>query len=49
MQEEKDKLMKDKEELTPKMHGMKKEIRRLQAKSNALDGITTLAEAARRI
>ena len=49
MQEEKDQLMKDKEELTVKLHGMRKDIKRLQAKSCALDGIATLAEAARRI
>ena len=32
VQEEKDQLMKDKEELTVKLCGMKKDIRRLQAK-----------------
>ena len=49
MQEEKDQSMKDKEELTAKLHGMKKDIRRLQANSSALDGLGTLAEATRRI
>ena len=49
MQEEKDQLMKDKEELTVKLCGMQKDIKRLQAKSCALDGIATLAEASRRI
>ena len=49
VQEEKDQLMKDKEELTSKLCGMKKAIRRLQAKSSALDGIATLGEATRRI
>ena len=49
VQEEKDHLMKDKKDLTVKLHGMKKDIRKLQAKSCALDGIATLAEAARRI
>ena len=49
VQEEKDQLMKDKEELTVKLCGMKKDIRRLQAKSCALDGIATLAEEKRRI
>ena len=49
VQEEKDQLMKDKEELTAKLRGMKKEIRRLQANSSALDGLATLAEATRRI
>ena len=41
--------MKDKEEMTTKLHGMKKDIRRLEANSSALDGIATLAESARRI
>ena len=41
--------MKEKEELTVKLRGMKKDIRRLQAKSCALDGLATLAEATRRI
>ena len=49
VQEEKDQLMKDKEELIVKIHGMHKDIKRLQAKSCALDGLATLAEAARRI
>ena len=48
-QEERDPLLKDKEELTANLRGMKKDIRRLQAKSRALDGLATLAEAARRI
>ena len=48
-QEEKDQLLKDKEELTANLHCMKKEIRRFQAKSRALDGLATLAEAAKRI
>ena len=48
-QEERDKLLKDKEELTANLCGMKKDIRRLQAKSRVLDGLATLAEAARRI
>ena len=48
-QEERDQLLKDKEELTTKLCGMKKEIRRLQAESSALDGLATLAEATRRI
>ena len=41
--------MEDKEELTAKLRGMKKEIRRLQEKSSALDGLATLVEATRRI
>ena len=49
VQEEKDQLMKDKEELTVKLRGMKKDIRRLQAKSRVIYGIATLAEAVRRI
>ena len=49
MQEEKDQLMKDKEELTVKLHAMKKDVRRLQVNSCALDGLATLAEATRRI
>ena len=49
VQEEKDQLMKDKEELTVKLCDMKKDIRRLQAKSCALDGIDTFVEATRRI
>ena len=49
VQEEKDKLMKDKEELTANLHGMKKDIRSLQAKSSALYGLATLAEVTRRI
>ena len=49
VQEEKEQLMKDKEELTVKLRGMQKEIKRLQANSCALDGLATLAEAARRI
>ena len=49
VQEEKDQLMKDKEEMTIKLCGMKKDIKRLQAKSCALDGLATLAEVARRI
>ena len=49
VQEKKDQLMKDKEELTTKMRGMKKDIRRLQAKSSALNRLATLAEATRRI
>ena len=49
VQEEKDQLMKDKEELAVKLCDMKKDIRRLQEKSCALDGLDTLAEATRRI
>ena len=41
--------MKDKEELTAKLCGMKKDIKRLQANSSAIDGLATLAEAERRI
>ena len=48
-QEERDQLLKEKEELTSNLCGIKKDIRRLQAKSRALDGLATLAEAARRI
>ena len=44
-----DQLLKNKEELTTKLCGMRKEIRRLKAKSRALDRLATLAEAARRI
>ena len=49
VQEEKDQLMKDKEVLTIKLRGMKKDIRRLQAKSCVLDGPATLVEAAKRV
>ena len=49
MQEEKEKLLKDKEELTTKLRYMQKGIKRLQAKSCALDGLATLAEATSRI
>ena len=49
VQEEKDQLMKDKEVLTIKLRGMKKDIRRLQAKSCVLDGLAILAEVVRRI
>ena len=49
LQEEKEQLMKDKEELTVRLHGIQKNIKRLQAKSCALDGLATLVEAARRI
>ena len=49
VQEEKDELIKDKEEMTVMLCGMKKDIRRLHAKSCALDGLATLAEATRRI
>ena len=49
VQEEKDQLMKDKEELTAKLHGIKKDIRSLQAKSSVLDGLATLARVGRRI
>ena len=48
-QEERDQLLKDKEELTTNLHGMKKYIRRLQAKSGGLYGLATLAGATRRI
>ena len=48
-QEETDQLLKDKEELTAKLRGMKKDIRRLQENSSALDGLATLVEPARRI
>ena len=48
-QEERDQLFEDKEELIAKLRGMKKEIRRLQVNSSALDGLSRLAEAARRI
>ena len=49
VQEEKDRLMKDKVKLTAKLCGMKKDIGRLQAKSRALDGLATLAKTTRRI
>ena len=49
VQEEKDHLMKDKEELVVKLSGMKKDIKRLQAKSCTLDVLATLSEATRRI
>ena len=49
VQEEKDKLMKDKEELKTKLRGINKDIRRLWVNSSALDGLATLVEAARRI
>ena len=49
VQEEKEQLMKYKEELIVRLCGMQKDIKRLQAKSCALDGLATLAEAARRI
>ena len=49
MQEERDQFLKDKEELKENLRGIKKDIRRLQAKSRVLDGLPTLAEAARRI
>ena len=48
-QEERDQLLKDKEELTANLRGMKKDIRRLQENSRVLDGLATLAEAVRRI
>ena len=49
LQEERDQLIKDKEELAVNLCGMKKDIRRLQAKSCGLDGLATSAEAIRRI
>ena len=49
VQDGRDQLLKEKEELTAKLCCMKKNIRRLQAKSSALDGLATLVEVARRI
>ena len=49
VQEEKDQLVKNKEELTVKLRGMHKDIKRLQEKSCAMDGLATLAEETRRI
>ena len=49
IQEEKDQLVKYKEEMTIKLCRMQKDIKRLQAKSCVLDGLATLAEATRRI
>ena len=47
VQEKKDQL--DKEELTVKLCFMQNDIKMLQEKSCVLDGLATLAEAARRI
>ena len=49
IQEEKDQLVKYKEEMTIKLCRMQKDIKRLQTKSCALDGLATLAKAVRRI
>ena len=49
VQEEKNQLVKDKEEMEIKLHFMQKDINRLQANSWALDGLSTLVEAARKI
>ena len=47
MQEQNVQLVKDKEELEKKLKHMQKELNRLQRKVHSLDGLATLAEAAR--
>ena len=49
MQEQNVQLVKDKEELEKKLKHMQKELNRLQRKAHALDGLATMAEAARRL
>ena len=49
MQEKNVQLQKEKDELEQKLKHMQKELNWLQIKSHALDGLETLAEAARRL
>ena len=49
IQEQNVHLEKDKQELEQKLKHMQKDLNRLQRKSHALDGLATLAKAARRL
>ena len=49
IQEHNVQLENDKEELEQKLRHMQKELNMLRRKSQALDGLATLAEAARRL
>ena len=49
MQEQNVQLVKDKEELEIKLKDMQKELKRLQIKAHALDGLATLVEVAIRL
>ena len=48
-QEQNVQLVKEKEELGKKLKHIQKELDKLQKKAHALDGLATLAEAARRL
>ena len=49
IQEHNVQLEKDKEELEQKLRHMQKELNMIRGKSQALDGLSTLAEASRRL